>query len=92
MYTLLKQHKFCIEMRFQNKAFLSRLLKKKKMSAEKHCKFTYTIHGKQDLLKKSARGTCKYSTMRPSRAKEKLTCLLWFLQNYFWKSDFCKKL
>lgn len=63
--------KFCIEMQVQNKAFLSRLLKKKKMLGEKHGKFAHSIHGKEDLLKKSARGIYKYSTMRPSRAKEK---------------------
>lgn len=62
--------KFCIEM-LQNKPFLSRLLKKKKMLGEKHGKFAHSIHGKEDLLKESVRGIYKYGTIRPSRAKEK---------------------
>lgn len=76
--TLKPLSKFCIEMQVQNKAFLSRLLKKKKMSGEKHCKFAHSIGGKKNLLRKSAHGTYKYSTMTSSRAKEKLT---WSLQN-----------
>lgn len=77
--------KFCIEMRVQNKVLLSRLLKKKKMSGEKHGKFAHSIHGKKDLLKRSAHGTCKYSTMSPSRAKEKLPHLLSLPWNSFGK-------